>query len=88
MSAAGWCGDKVRALCDCGRVNLVTHDQILEADDAVWDGNHLCACGGDVCVCGYCNGILAGLDAGIRDREALGLSGSGPVEWSERGGFA
>lgn len=88
MSAAGWCGDKVRVMCDCGRVHRLTRDQIMEADEACWSGNYLCECGGDVCPCGYCNSILAGLDAGVRDGEALGLAHPGPVVWSPLTGFA
>lgn len=87
MSAAGWCGDKVRVLCDCGRVHRLTHDQIIAADWECWAGNYLCECGGDVCPCGYCAGILAGLDAGERDGGALGLQKPGPVVWSEVRGF-
>lgn len=87
MSAAGWWGDKRRVLCDCGRVSYLTADQIAAAGWECWGGNFLCECGGDVCPCGYCNSILAGLEAGVRDGEALGLAVAGPVEWSPGKGF-
>lgn len=88
MSAAGWCGDKVRVMCDCGRVSLLTRDQIIAADWACWDGNYLCSCGGDVCGCGYCSSVLAGLEAGERGGAALGLAHDGVVVWSADRGFA
>lgn len=87
MSAAGWCGDKVPMLCDCGRVHLLTEEQRIEADWACWGGNFLCECGGDVCDCGYCDSILAGLFAGVRDGAALGLAVAGPVKWSSVSGW-
>ncbi|KXB31744.1 hypothetical protein AT959_05160 [Dechloromonas denitrificans] len=86
MSPAGWCGDKMPCLCnDCLRVVMLTVDEcIQQADDS---GMIPCECGGDVCPCGYCDSILAGLVAGVRDGEALGLAVAGPVEWSPGKGF-
>lgn len=86
--SAGWWGDKKPVMCDCGRVSYLTSDQIIEADWMVWDGNHLCECGGDVCGCGYCESILRGLMSGCRDGDELNLAVSGPVEWSPERGFA
>lgn len=74
-------------MCDCGKVHALSGDQIVSADWECWAGNYLCECGGDVCGCGYCQSILAGLDAGEREGEALGLAQSGPVVWSALSGF-
>ena len=48
-------------LCqDClAEVVLASPDTLIEADWAVWNGNCLCSCGGDVCDCPSCLAALA-----------------------------
>ncbi len=52
-------------LCqDCLRVRMV------EVSSA-WTGQGECVCGGDMCVCGFCQGDIGRLRAGVRSGKLL-----------------
>lgn len=47
-----------RYVCqDCLGVHLLTHAEVMRADERNGDGNKLCPCGGDVCGCSFCTGL-------------------------------
>lgn len=82
-----------KCMCgDCGaEVVLASRDSLTEAEWAVWDGNRLCACGGDVCDCGACLDALKKLNSGVRHFDDLNPSlfyGQGPFKWSPVRGFS
>jgi len=58
-------GMEYEGLCqDCLRVSMV------EVSSA-WTGEGGCVCGGDMCVCGFCQGDIGRLRAGVRSGKLL-----------------